>query len=110
MDGKGCPPPATSRTALNTKKAASVGARRAITKFDMKFATSVWNDASQGVPIPPPGSATPTPNVLNQPRSDWRVAKTTAQNIHFVKHPPIMKELHTSRPRLIPANTSESRA
>jgi len=68
----------------------------------MKFATSVWNDASQGVPIPPPGSATPTPNVLNQPRSDWSVAKTTAQNIHFVKPPPIMKVL------LLPSQTDPS--
>src|SRR5271167_4991511 len=109
-EGNGCPPEAVSRIARRTKYAASVVASRVITKLLTKFDMSVWNEFSHDVPIPPPGSGTATPNERNQLSSGVRVRKTTDQNIHLVKPPPIRKLVPPSRRRLIPASTSETNA
>src|SRR6266852_256322 len=66
--------------------------------------------ANQPVLIPPPGSGTPTPNEGNQLSRGWSVRKTIAQNIHFVKLPPIANVVTPSRRRLIPASTSDRNA
>src|SRR5208282_1501692 len=106
IDCKGFPPAAESRIARSTKYAASVVASRPTTKFVTKLPTSDWKVASHEVLIPPPGSGTPTPNELNQPSNGCRVRNTIAQNIHFVKLPPMTKLIPPpSRRRLMPANT-----
>src|SRR5208337_3569194 len=111
IDGRGCSPAAESRMARSTKYAASVVASRATIKLVTKLATLDWKVESQELATPPPGSGTLTPNELNQLSSGWRVRKTTAQNIHFVKPPPIRKLVPPpSRRRLMPANTKHSKA
>src|ERR1019366_5735894 len=109
-DGSGCPPDAVSRTARKIKYAPSVVASLAMTKLLTKFETSDWNEFSHDVPIPPPGTGTLIPNELNQLSSGVKVRKTTDQNIHLVKPPPIRKLVPPSRRRLIPARTSETSA
>ena len=109
-EGSGCPPEAVSKIARSTKYAASVVASRDMTKLLTKLETSIWNEFSYDVPIPPPGSGTATPNELNQLRSGVKVRNTTDQNIHLVKPPPIRKLVPPSRRRLIPARTSETSA
>ena len=60
---------------------------------------------------PPPGSGTLTPKEVDQLSRGWSVRKTTAQNIHFVKPPPITKLAPPpSRRRLMPASTRHRKA
>src|SRR6266568_3523125 len=66
--------------------------------------------ASHGVLIPPPGRGILIPNEENQVSSGCSVRNTTAQNIHFVKPPPIANTVPPSRRRVTPASTSETRA
>src|SRR6266852_1420048 len=66
--------------------------------------------ASHGVLIPPPGGGILIPNEENQVSSGCSVRNTTAQNIHFVKPPPMANTVPPSRRRVTPASTSETRA
>src|SRR5713226_7523633 len=66
--------------------------------------------ASHGVPIPPPGRGILIPNEENQVSRGCSVRNTTAQNIHFVKPPPMANTVPPSRRRVNPASTSETRA
>src|SRR6185437_6468785 len=68
------------------------------------------NEASHELPIPPDGNWAATPNKENHPSRGVRVANTTAQNIHFVKLPPIRNFVPPSRLKLIPARTRATRA
>src|ERR1700731_501709 len=66
--------------------------------------------ANHGVLIPPPGKSILIPNEENQVSSGCRVRNTTAQNIHFVKPPPMANTVPPSRRSVTPASTSETRA
>src|SRR5258708_15778313 len=66
--------------------------------------------ASHGVVIPPPGKGILIPNEENQVNRGCRVRNTTAQNIHFVKPPPMANTVPPSRRRVTPASTSETSA
>src|ERR1700756_5255797 len=66
--------------------------------------------AIQGVLIPPPGRGILIPNEENQVSNGCNVRNTTAQNIHFVKPPPIANTVPPSRRRVTPASTSETSA
>src|SRR5215469_8989027 len=64
----------------------------------------------QPVASPPDGSGEVIPNEVNHPSRGWRVTKNTAQNIHLVNPPPMVKVMVPSRRRLIPANTKDRTA
>src|SRR5207244_1755402 len=64
--------------------------------------------ASHGVLIPPPGRGILIPNEENQVSSGCSVRNTTAQNIHFVKPPPMANTVPPSRRRVTPASTAEA--
>src|SRR5579864_8378234 len=66
--------------------------------------------ASHGVPIPPLGRGRAIPKDENHVRSGCRVRNTTAQNIHFVKPPPITNAVEPSCRSAIPASTRETNA
>src|ERR1700731_2342262 len=66
--------------------------------------------ASHGVLIPPPGKGILIPNDENQVNSGCRGINRTAQNIHFVKPPPMANTVPPSRRRVTPASTSETSA
>src|SRR2546425_13321307 len=66
--------------------------------------------ASHGVLIPSPGKGILIPNEENQVNRGCRVRNTTAQNIHFVKPPPMANTVPPSRRRVTPASTSETSA
>src|SRR5579872_3600715 len=66
--------------------------------------------ASHGVPIPPLGRGRAIPKDENHVRSGCRVRNTTAQNIHFVKPPPITNAVEPSCRSAMPASTRETNA
>src|SRR6266496_2151662 len=66
--------------------------------------------ASHGVLMPPPGRGILIPNEENHVSSGCSVRNTTAQNIHFVKPPPMANTVPPSRRKVTPASTSETRA
>src|SRR5215471_20809653 len=65
---------------------------------------------SHGVLMPPPGSGSAIPNDENHVNSGCIVRKTTAQNIHLVKPPPMTNAVEPSCRRAMPASTSETNA
>src|SRR5579863_10495401 len=66
--------------------------------------------ASQGVLIPPLGRGRAIPKDENHVRRGCRVRNTTAQNIHFVKPPPITNAVEPSCRSAMPASTRETNA
>src|SRR5579872_2329229 len=66
--------------------------------------------ASQGVLMPPLGSGRAIPKDENQVSNGCRVRNTTAQNIHFVKPPPMTNAVEPSCRKATPASTRETNA